>query len=258
MYVPPAPVDGFMVACGTGVGAWEGGFDVADGCAVGATLVFVGLGTGVSVGAAAVGVGGTEVAVGTGVTVGVGEGGPGGGPIGVGTVAGGGGGVLAAAYVCGDDVRNGLLTMISPAVNGTATSKDKRLFIQDSLRAGFAFGSPVCRKYGTAAQSLSLRDVVTLARLGGQCVKSTGPHTGRDKEESQPSFGSLHHPFRSRSADFHHALRLSISIIQGHFQGVNEDFTIPSRFIHTLFMMRGGHGASVPSPFWHLRWLCRA
>jgi len=163
-YVPPAPVEGFCVGCGTAVGGVVP--PPLDFVALGfGTGVLVAFGTGVAVAAGTVGVGGMGVAVGTGVTVGVGDGGPGGPGMGDGTNVGGGGGVLAAANVCSDALWNGLLTMISPAVSGTATSRDKRLFIQDSLRVGFAFGSPVCRKMISAAQSLSLRDSLTIACL---------------------------------------------------------------------------------------------
>jgi hypothetical protein len=125
------------VAGGTLVAFGLGAEVVALGFAAG---VLVALGTGVLVAGTGVFVAGTAVAVAVGVMVGVGDGGPGGGGIGVGTIDGGGGGVLAAANVCSDALRIGLLTMISPAVNGTATSRDKRLFIQDSLRVGLRSG----------------------------------------------------------------------------------------------------------------------
>jgi hypothetical protein len=142
MYVPPAPVDGLAVSIGTVVAVAAG----AGGGLVGCDVAVGFLGAVVAVGCAgtAVAVGGTGVTVGLGVIVGVGDGGPGGGVIGVGTNVGGGGGVLAAANVCSDTLWNGLLIMIRPAVSGTATRRDKRLFIQDSLRVRFAFGSPGC------------------------------------------------------------------------------------------------------------------
>lgn len=139
--MPPAPVDGFEVAIGTVVGCTGAGGVVGTAVAVG---FFVGFG--VFVGTAGIGVDVAGTAVAVGVIVGVGDGGPGGGVIGVGMNVGGGGGVLAAAKVCSDTLWNEPEIMIRPAVSGTATRRDKRLFIQDSLRVGFAFGSPVCRE----------------------------------------------------------------------------------------------------------------
>ena len=224
MYVPPAPVDGLLVAIGTVVAVGTAGPEGVVGCVV--AVGFLDAVVAVGCAGTAVAVGGTGVTVGLGVIVGVGDGGPGGGVIGVGTNVGGGGGVLAAANVCSDTLWNGLLIMIRPAVSGTATRRDKRLFIQDSLRVGFAFGSPVCREMvGTIIIAARCLPIASLTRRWCDVDRASLRPGCRGKPTRS---GSLHPPFRSRSAKFHRLLRLSTSIIQMAFRSVNEEFTLPS------------------------------
>jgi hypothetical protein len=105
------------------------GFGVLVGAAGG--VVAVGAAVAVSVAAA--------VAVANGVLVAVGPGGAGGGPIGVGINVGGGGGVLAAPNVW-DGECIAMPTANIPTVTGNANPRDKRLFIQDSLRLALRSG----------------------------------------------------------------------------------------------------------------------
>lgn len=139
-----------MDATGTGVGCAGGVVGCTTGTDVGATFVGVFFGFGVLVGTAggvvAVGAAvavlvatGTAVAVGTAVFVAVGNGGGGGGPIGVGINVGGGGGVLAAPNVW-DGECIAMPTANIPTVTGNANPRDKRLFIQDSLRLALRSG----------------------------------------------------------------------------------------------------------------------
>jgi hypothetical protein len=115
---------------GTGVLVFFG-FGVLVGAAGG--VVAVGAAVAVLVAAA------VAVAVGTAVFVAVGEGGGGGGPIGVGINVGGGGGVLAAPNVW-DGECIAMPTANIPTVTGNANPRDKRLFIQDSLRLALRSG----------------------------------------------------------------------------------------------------------------------
>jgi hypothetical protein len=138
---------GGIVATGTGVGT--AGTEVGAVVGGGAALVAVAFGFGVLVGAAggvvavgaavAVLVAAATVAVGMAVFVAVGNGGGGGGPIGVGMNVGGGGGVLAAPNVW-DGECIAMPTTNIPTVAGNANPRDRRLFIQDSLRSGLRSG----------------------------------------------------------------------------------------------------------------------
>jgi hypothetical protein len=136
---PPNPVLVLTVGTGTGVFTCGGVVGAVVGTAV-AVLVLAGFGVLVGTAGAVVAVGAAvavsvaaAVAVGATVLVAVGPGGPGGGPIGVGMNVGGGGGVLAAPNVW-DGECIAMPTTSIPTVTGNANPRDKRLFIQDSLR----------------------------------------------------------------------------------------------------------------------------
>jgi hypothetical protein len=198
MYSPPPPVGG-IVATGTGVGT---GAVVATGTVVGAVVgvavgfFFVGLGVFVGTAGGVVAVGaavavfvGAVVAVGIAVLVAVAPGGFGGGPIGVGINVGGGGGVLAAPNVC-DGECIAMPTANIPTVAGNANPRDKRLFIQDSLRSALLSGRRVPHK--NSAVRLSLRVAVGLAIENPYLV---GPHSNQIREESQPLLALFIPPF---------------------------------------------------------------
>jgi hypothetical protein len=147
-YMPPPPVLVFTVGTGTGVLTGAGacvGAVVGTGVAV-AFLVGFGVLVGAAAGVVAVGAAvavlvatAATVAVAAGVLVAVGPGGAGGGPIGVGINVGGGGGVLAAPKLW-DGECFAMPTANIPTVTGNANPRDKRLFIQDSLRLALRSG----------------------------------------------------------------------------------------------------------------------
>jgi hypothetical protein len=223
------------VAVGTGLGVFGGAVvAVAVGGVVAVGTFGFGVGVGIWTAVVAVAVGGTAVAVavavGIGVAVGVFVGGGGGEPIGVGINVGGGGGVVAAANVVP-------LLCIAPATisvptpRGNAMASIKRLFIQDSLRFVVLRVAWLPHDRYVPATSLSLR-VCLAAQDTTRRPHPAGPHACRTKKESQPLSGSLHPPFRLRSAIRNHGFDLNGSIILASPVSVNDLFTLPSHNLH--------------------------